>query len=40
VLAVGVVVGVVVYAVMLWLLKVPEAGAIVRQIKGRLVQKS
>ena len=40
VLAVGMVVGVVVYAVMLWLLKVPEAGAIVRQIKGRLAQKS
>jgi len=39
VLAVGVVVGVVVYAAMLWLLKVPEAGAIVRQIKGRLAQK-
>jgi putative peptidoglycan lipid II flippase len=39
VLAVGMVVGVVVYAAMLWLLKVPEAGAIVRQIKGRLAQK-
>ena len=39
VLAVGMVVGVVVYAVMLWLLKVPEASAIVRQIKGRLAQK-
>jgi len=39
VLAVGMVVGVLVYAVMLWLLKVPEAGAMVRQIKGRLAQK-
>lgn len=39
VLAVGVALGVVVYAVMMWLLKVPEAGAIVRRIKGKLAEK-
>lgn len=39
VLAVGVILGVGVYGVMLWLLKVPEAGAIVRRIKGKLAEK-
>ena len=39
VLAVGVALGVVVYGVMLWMLKVPEAGAIVRRIKGKLAEK-
>ena len=39
VLAVGVALGVVVYGVMMWLLKVPEAGAIVRRIKGKLAEK-
>ncbi len=39
VLAVGVALGVVVYAGMLWLLKVPEAGAITRRIKGKLAEK-
>jgi len=39
VLAVGVALGVGVYGVMMWLLKVPEAGAITRRIKGKLAQK-
>ena len=39
VLVVGVVLGVAVYAGMLWLLKVPEAAAIVRRVKGKLAQK-
>lgn len=39
VLVVGVVLGVAVYAGMLWLLKVPEVGAIMRRIKGKLAQK-
>ena len=39
VLIVGVALGVVVYCVMLWLLKVPEASAIVRRIKGKFAQK-
>ncbi len=39
VLVVGVAVGVVAYGAMLWLLKVPEASAIVRRIKSKLAQK-
>lgn len=39
VLVVGVAVGVLAYGVMLWLLKVPEAGAIIRRIKSKLAQK-
>jgi putative peptidoglycan lipid II flippase len=39
VLAIGVALGVVVYAAMLWLLKVPEADTILRRIKGKLAQK-
>lgn len=39
VLVVGVGLGIAVYGVMLWLLKVPEAGSIVRRIKGKLAQK-
>jgi len=39
VLAVGLMLGVLVYPGMLWLLKVPEVGAIMRRIKGKLAQK-
>lgn len=39
VLTVGAVLGVLTYGAMLWLQKVPEAGAIVRRIKGKLAEK-
>ncbi len=39
VLAMGLVLGVLAYGVMMWLLKVPEAGAIMRRIKSKLAQK-
>jgi len=38
-LAIGVVLGVMVYAMMLWLLKVPEFGSIIWRVKGKLAQK-
>jgi len=39
VLAGGIVLGVAVYGLMMWLLKVPELGAIIRRVKGKLAKK-
>ncbi len=39
VFSVGVALGVMTYGGMLWLQKVPEAGAIIRRIKGKLAEK-
>jgi hypothetical protein len=39
VLAGGVAIGLIVYAVMLGLLKVPELGSVMKKIKGKLAEK-